>query len=90
MITILFNTPPINDKTSQLLITGKIVSHDTRTMTSMKNITKGYSEVIRRIDNPRNVFHDDITVFMLILNNEIPDNDMPGLVGWRCILIDDF
>ena len=64
--------------------------HDITTMTSMKNISKGFSKVFIWIDNPSNVFHNDITVFTPILNSKVPDIDVPGLVGRRRILIDDF
>ena len=67
-----------------------MVSHDKITMINMKNINKGLCEVIGWIDNPSNKFYDDVNVFTLILNSKVPDIDIPGSIGWGCIIIDDF
>lgn len=46
------------------------MSHEPATVSCMKNPTKRFSEVIGRVDDTRDMFHDDVTSIFPVLNGK--------------------
>ena len=52
------------------------VSHNTSRMSCVENPTKWFCQVVRRVQDARDVQHDDVAGFLPILNSKIADVDM--------------
>ena len=64
------------------------MSHETIRMSSVKNPTKRFDEVIRRIEDSFDVTKGDKAFLSPFLNSEVLDFKMTNTIGW-VIIIDD-
>ena len=52
------------------------MSHDAASMASMEDPSEGLGEVVSRVENAGDVFHEDVTTFFPVLNSEVLDVDV--------------
>jgi hypothetical protein len=57
------------------------MTHETTGMAGMKNPAKGFSKVIRRIDNARDVTEFKMTLTSPVLNGKVLDVNVPRPFG---------
>ena len=64
-----------------------MVSHTATRMTRVQHPAKGLGEIIARVEDPREMFHDQVALFTPFLNSEVLDLDVSGT---RCgsVLVD--